>query len=473
MKQSSHTLMNSHSLRPLTLWLVSLAILVGAQPACSQTLSGTFGAHTAIPVESWPEAVAIGDLNSDGRKDVVLGTSSYGSSTNNRSILIFFQTGSGGLAAPARYSADGDVNSIAIADLTGDGRNDIAVGRESAGIRVFAQAAGGAFDSFTNYPTANANWICSADFNNDGRSDVAGISWSSKQVDVFAQTPAGTLSLAGQYPANYAGYNDVEAGDVNHDGLSDIIVMSGQGLGPNLSVLLQTNGGFADAVPYDLGGNELTGGVGVGDLTGDGARDIVVSFGGNRPSSKVSVFDQQTDGTLLRGATFDSYDIPESVVVADVDLNGAADILTLHGGWNRLGVYFQTSPGALQAEELFPIPYASHYNPHGLAVGDINGDQMPDVVIADYNNGLVILINRLTPPAPIQQLTEFNLSDGTARFTLNGPVGNRYIIQVSSDLVDWLPLATNTVPAGGSVPVTDSGGINQPSRYYRAVPRGS
>jgi len=88
----------------------------------------------------------------------------------------------------------------------------------------------------------------------------------------------------------------------------------------------------------------------------------------------VSIFNQQTDGTLLRGATYDSYDIPESAVVADVDLNGRGDILTLHGGWQELGVYFQTSAGGFETEKLFAIPYASHYNPHGLAVGDINGD---------------------------------------------------------------------------------------------------
>ena len=339
----------------------------------SQTLSTAFAPYAAFPVASWPEAVAIGDLNNDGRNDVVLTTSTYGASTNDQSILIFFQTAGGGLAAPVRYAAGGSATSVAIADFNGDGKKDIAVGIGS-GIRVFLQGAGGTFSNFTDYPTGNARWICAGDFNNDGRSDLAGIDWSSQQVDVFTQAVSGTLSFFGQFSANYAGYNDLKAGDVNNDGLTDIIVMSGQGLGPNLNVLLQTNGGFAAAAPYDLGGSELTDGVAVGDLTGDGRNDIAVAYGGNRPNSKVSIFNQQTDGTLLRGATYDSYDIPESAVVADVDLNGRGDILTLHGGWQELGVYFQTSAGGFETEKLFAIPYASHYNPHGLAVGDINGD---------------------------------------------------------------------------------------------------
>src|SRR6266851_2691613 len=60
--------------------------------------------YVAYPTGSWPEAVAIADLNGDGRKDVVMSTSSY-SNTNDNSILIFFQNNAGTLNPPIRYAA--------------------------------------------------------------------------------------------------------------------------------------------------------------------------------------------------------------------------------------------------------------------------------------------------------------------------------------------------------------------------------
>ena len=77
--------------------------------------------------------------------------------------------------------------------------------------------------------------------------------------------------------------------------------------------------------------------------------------------------------------------------IADVTGDGRKDVIVLHGGWDAMGVYEQLPDGTLRKEELYGIPYASHYNPHGLAVGDINGDGQNDVVIADYNYGLVVL----------------------------------------------------------------------------------
>jgi len=75
-----------------------------------------------------------------------------------------------------------------------------------------------------------------------------------------------------------------------------------------------------------------------------------------------------------------------------------------------------------------------------------------------------------TPPTP-SQLTGMSLSNGMSRFVLNGPVGNNYLIQVSSNLVNWLPLSTNTIPASGWVLITDPSMANQSRRFCRASER--
>jgi hypothetical protein len=173
-----------------------------------------------------------------------------------------------------------------------------------------------------------------------------------------------------------------------------VLVMSGQGLGSQLGILPQLGDGTMGApIYYSVVSGDNLHGVGIGDLNGDGRDDLAVSYGGNRPGSFIARVFQNAAGGLDPATSTASYDIPEPVVVADVDNDGRKDIVVAHGGWNALGVYRQTAAGGLSAEERYPIPYASHYQPQGLAVGDINGDQLPDVVLADYNNGLVVLLH--------------------------------------------------------------------------------
>ena len=68
-------------------------------------------------------------------------------------------------------------------------------------------------------------------------------------------------------------------------------------------------------------------------------------------------------------------------------------MVVAHGGWQAVGQYPGLAGGGLVPEQLSPVPYASHYGPQGLAIGDLTGDGRPDIAIADYNNGLVVLVN--------------------------------------------------------------------------------
>ena len=436
--------------------LASLAVTLLVTPLHA-TL---FQNYTTIATGSYPEAVAIGDLNGDGRKDVALCTASFGN-TNDNSVLIFFQNAAHQFDPPVRYAAGASAYSVVIADFNGDGRNDIAVGKNSAGIRVFTQDSNGGFTNFTDYPTSYANSICTGDFNNDGLADLAGIGFSGSKVALFLQTN-GALAFATNYDASYSGFNDLEAGDVNNDGLMDIVVMNGQTYAtPNVSVLLQTTNGFSAPVIYDLGSNELTTSVGVGDINGDDRNDIVASYGGNRPASKIGIFQLSDAGVITN--RFDSYDNPEAIVVTDLDLDGRADIVALHGGYQTLGVYWQNTNGTLSTEQLFqPLPYASSYNPQGLAIGDINSDGMPDAVIADYNHGLIVLTNSLPhPPVTISKIKKMPNGSMVLTAPYRGTNGS-CVIEASDTLGNWAPIGTIT-----DYTWTDTNAPALPTRFYR------
>jgi FG-GAP-like repeat/FG-GAP repeat len=260
---------------------------------------------------------------------------------------------------------------------------------------VFLQNDSGTLNAGVLYASTNSNKIRIADLNHDGLMDVVGIGSGTNTASVWLQNNGGTLDSSVIYNVTHGGYDDLEVGDVNNDGLIDIIVMSGQSLVPNLGVLIQNIGGtFNPPVYYSVGNNILTRGVAVGDVNGDHLNDVVVTYGGNKPNSKLGVFTQNVSGTLDPVVSYVSYDIPGPVCIADLTSNGRADIIVLHGGWEKAGIYRQSLFGELLGENLYDIPNINLYNPNGLAVGDINGDGRNDIAIADHNYGLVILYNR-------------------------------------------------------------------------------
>lgn len=352
---------------------------------------------------SRPEAVAIGDVNGDGKNDVVMTTSYNFDPENDYKLFVFLQNSDGVLNLPVKYPVSGNYSnrptSTAVCDLNNDGKNDVVVGNKGSNIEVFIQNQSGGLNAGVIYNTSNSLSIKTGDFNNDGLMDVAGIGWGTNSIDILCQQSNGLLGTPVTYTVQHGGYDELEAGDVNNDGLTDLIVMSGQTYSiPNIGILYQQANGFSQPAYYIVGENINTHGVAVGDINSDQLNDVIVSYGGNQPSSFIGTFNQNTQGSLDPVVNYAAYDCPEAVETADVNSDGRMDVLVLNGGWNTLSLYLQDTNGGLMAYSRYEIPYASHYNPQGLAAGDFNSDGKVDVAIADYNNGLVILYNFTVVP---------------------------------------------------------------------------
>jgi hypothetical protein len=389
---------------------VSVAALLAVAASAAGADGPIFQPYQAIDVGSWPAAVAVGDVTGDRRPDVVMTTNFKNQPAADFRLWVFAQTPDGTLAQPISYGTAGSygawLDSAAVGDITGDGRSDVLLGVDGVGVQLFPQLPSGMLGSPRMFPTLDGRLVRTGHLDGDGQLDVAAVGWGTNSVSVLLNDGAGGLRAPVKYPATHAGYDDLEIGDVTGDGRDDLVVMSGQlYAAPNVSVLRQlATGGFGLAAAYRVGPNILTHGIGVGDVTGDGRNDVVASHGGNRPSSHVAIFPQMPSGVLGEPTSHPSYDIPEPVEVTDVDFDGREDIVTAHGGWLEAGVYRQLVGGGVAGEELYPIPYASHYGPHGLAVGDVNGDGPPDLVLADYNFGLVILYHVGYEPYPTPSL---------------------------------------------------------------------
>ncbi|MBU1357106.1 MAG: VCBS repeat-containing protein [Candidatus Edwardsbacteria bacterium] len=356
----------------------------------------SFAPYIAIPTGSYPEVVAIGDVNNDGRNDVVLGTS-YGADTlNDYKLFVFIQAVEGTLNQPEIYDA-GFVTSIDVGDLNNDGRNDVVVGFDDS-IGVFLQDTTSQLQpKICYYSGSGVNGITTGDFNSDGLKDIAASHFDDDFIRVFYQQASGVFDSSRTYAAHSESWHGINAGDVNNDGRDDVLFMMGRYNNNNFLIFLQDSIGQLDS-PMNYGMGDTTAwGTAIGDVNNDGRNDVVLSFGGNMPTSGVAVWTQDTLNSLQNLPTcYPCYDCAEPVGIADFDMDGRNDVVVANGGWNAVSVYWQNEAGTLAPYDTVYVPYASHYQSQGLSCGDINSDGKPDVVLADYNHGLVVLYNTST-----------------------------------------------------------------------------
>ncbi|MDP2005178.1 MAG: Ig-like domain-containing protein [Rubrivivax sp.] len=359
--------------------------------------AGRFAAPVELAVPGLVDAVATGDVNGDGRADLVFSTGYTFDAAQDFKLLVRLQQADGSLAAAQVLDTRAEyvcpARSVVIGDLDGDGRNDLLLGADGCGIQVFRQGSDGVLRAASFIDSTVSGRLRLADFNRDGRLDLASSGYYGTRLQVWLQAADGSWVPHAAPAFDYAGGGDLDIGDVNGDGHADLVASSASGNAAcAIGVVLQNaDGSFAPVLCRAVLPADNVRAVAVGDISGDGRDDIVVTYGGNG-AGKLGVLRQQADGSLGAPAALDSYEIPSQVEITDLNADGRRDVVVAHNGWMAITVHLQQPDGTLGAEIRYPGPYGN-FNPGAMAVGDVNGDGRPDVVVAE-----ALLLQRAVDP---------------------------------------------------------------------------
>ena len=123
----------------------------------------------------------------------------------------------------------------------------------------------------------------------------------------------------------------------------------------------------------------------LGDVNGDGIPDLVVTNGNNSSSKTVGVLLGNGNGTFQAEQTFATAYYPQSVILGDVNGDGIPDLVVNQFGGNSVSVLLGNGNGTFQTQQTF----ATGSSPNKVAVCDVNGDGIPDLATVNYGSNTV------------------------------------------------------------------------------------
>ncbi len=188
---------------------------------------GTFQAPVAYRIGDYAQALVLGDFNGDGKVDVAA-AGFFGS------VSVLNGNGDGTLATPVGYPTLLYPSSLAVADLDGDGKLDLVVGYQdmpgelNPGLSTLRNLGNGTFAARVDLPVdlGSGLWsVAVADFNGDGRPDIAAVARNDTYVGVYRGVGDGTFLPALSVNVGVPGYA-LAAADLNGDGQPDLVETS-------------------------------------------------------------------------------------------------------------------------------------------------------------------------------------------------------------------------------------------------------
>jgi FG-GAP-like repeat len=361
---------------------------------------GTFVLQAQYQEENSLTVPAVADVNGDGKLDLLVPEYiAYGGTSY---VAVLLGNGDGTFQPGVDYGTATAPSSLWLADVSGDGKLDLAVVTSSGctqqpiaefcgqqpgpgTISVLLGFGDGTFVGPNDYPTdqpGGGNAVASADFNNDGKLDLATAN-TSNSVSVLLGKGNGTFQTpvsypAGQYPLSLA------AGDLRNNGNVDLVTVnvnycnsSITPCGPGTVSVLLGNGDGTFQAHTDYGVGLLPSSVAVGDFRSNGKLDIAVV---NNASSSVSILLGNGDGTFqpqvsyLTASLIDNQTNPQMIAIGDFNQDGKPDLAIATTA--ALSILLGNGDGTFQSHVDIPLAGGAG----AIATADFNGDGKLDLV---------------------------------------------------------------------------------------------
>ncbi|MFC1582424.1 FG-GAP repeat domain-containing protein [Planctomycetota bacterium] len=323
-----------------------------------------------------PSAMAAADMNGDGFKDIIVGSSQVG----NMAVVY---TGPGAPVTEVNLVSQRSPNHIAVGDINGDGYDDFAYAAQYQGTIAISYGSGAGHTApLETFAAASPQWADLGDVNGDGLDDIVFTRGSGNEIGYDLGTGTGaelnpTFITVVNVPQHIA------AGDFNGDGVDDVVISKDAtceaaviygvdtvGLSTTVNVI---DFGIADATAHPQG-------LVVADINADGYDDFAMTV------DKVDLVCYCLGGPTGVGAPqtmFPSGLDPAEVEAGDINGDGYADLLISSPSSNTLSLCMGSPIGLVE-----PAPSKVAANgPRDISVGDINGDGFTDMVTLGTGGG--------------------------------------------------------------------------------------